>query len=270
MTPEQTVQDVAEILTNGLWCEAASYFDGSTALEEDVRACWKAAVDAQRCAAADFQMPEPFAGYGGVANIAPSLLVVGSNPGFKWDQDFPRWRDVRGPTGARAYFDYFWHGFDPDHRGGHLLTGAPLAWSRDRTWLWPIRHYWDLEAVLGAGALSGRAWEVDALPWKGSCFKTIFKKCRATAERIAQHRVAQALGAIEPDAAGNRRILVLGDDAAALLGLSPKRRHDWQPLTVLNGAAVSHVSALVTYHPSQRRGYWVQRSLPILHDRLRL
>lgn len=269
MTESQPVYDVATALTQELWDQARAFFDGARTLNEDIRACWEAALALQGGDPDNFQMPEPFAGYGGDTTTTPSLLIVGCNPGYDADQDFPRWRDVRGPTGFRAYLEFFWRGFDGDHRAGRRGTGAPLAWSRNRDRVWPIGHYGTLEAGLGGGALSNWAWEVDALPWKDRSFKGRVKGRRKGLERVAQHRVARALDAIAPDAEGNRRVVVLGDDPAQWLGLSPKlHRHTWQPLTTLEGRGVSNVVAFITYHPNQQNGLWPKRSVQALYKYL--
>jgi hypothetical protein len=83
------VDQVATTLTDELWREACAYFGGATPLDPGIRACWEAALVAQGCDPDDCQMPEPFAGYGRDAKTTPSLLIVGCNPGYEQDQDFP-------------------------------------------------------------------------------------------------------------------------------------------------------------------------------------
>ncbi len=274
----KSVMQVARALSDQLWQEAHTYLPaiehGDTArLDPALVACWQEALRVQQCDPPHpkrfqrFQLPEPFAGYGGTERCAPpKLLVVGANPGFRDDQVFPRW-GCRGPTARDRYFEFFWAAFAMCHRSGQTPEGVPVARIEDPVLSWsdPITHYANVERAVGPGVLSNRCWQVDALPWKSAHLRLYKRGLRKPPPRdtlalrlldvqpLVQRRIAGALQAIRP-LDGARHALVLGRDAAKLLGLPWHGRSEsgwcWELLHEGRDVETGPVRALVVMHPA--------------------
>ncbi len=277
---EESVGTIARRLADELWTEAFQYLSAlayrPTRIEDPERlAVWLAAVVAQGIGPGElleFQLPEPFAGFGGEVT-SPRLLLVGLNPGFARDQFFPRWQWHHDVNGQDTYFNFFWRGFSRQNRKGGRESGSPLKWNRIRTQSKPIPHYEGLEAVLGAGSLGSTIWQVDALPWKSTAGVRLYKRRndfgngqgglaieRAFAVDVAQERVKTALSAVAPIGAGEpaRHVLVLGQTAAELLGASwAARDQGWQNAVGAWADGLGSVKIFVASHPHAYGKRWL-------------
>lgn len=229
-----TVEQVARELAVDLWTQAGTYLSTTAVMEapwhespDGLADCWRAAVWSQRFAGPaleDFQLPEPFAGYGG-QTAQPRLLVIGTNPGYEPYQNTPTWSLRQSPNGWEQYFSRYWSAFSKRD-----ASGRPMRHFRDGRNPDAIPHYANVEAALGMPkALSSVAWELDALPWKSLDGVSWLQNGRpprtdrlvvplGAAKHVAQTRAAKALTVIcARPLDGDRRVLILGQTAAELL-----------------------------------------------------